>query len=253
MDAALGACPKTRVRSGLAQMRAPQGRRRRRYSERDGASADATGRAGEPHPGVLEFPGQPLPSITLACALRVEEKAARRGGARTARVGLGASLPLPDGRLAGFGLAGALVAGLPPGTLLTAERVVDETGATLWEGMPLAVDGATPAVLCAARCVVDDPADRAALARRTGAVAVEMESGPLAASGRLAGVVRAVADSPDRPVGILARASTQDGRTAWGWVGLAFLLQPARSYRASKDARQALGALTQAARSLGET
>jgi len=193
-----------------------------------------------------------LTPLTLACALRIEEKAARRGGASAARVGLRASLPLPDGRIAGFGLAGALVPGLAAGTLLTAERVVDEAGATVWEGAPLTVRGARPAVLCVTEHVVDEPAAREALAERTGAVAVEMESGQLAASGRLAGVVRAVADSPDRPVGLLAHASRPDGGTAWGPVARAFLLEPRRAIRASRDARKALSALTQAAQSLAE-
>ena len=37
--------------------------------------------------------------LTLACALEVEERAARKGGARAARVGLGASRPAAGGRL----------------------------------------------------------------------------------------------------------------------------------------------------------
>ena len=49
--------------------------------------------------------------LTLACALAVEEGAARSGGARAARVGLQAGLPLPEGRLVSFGLGGALVSG----------------------------------------------------------------------------------------------------------------------------------------------
>src|SRR5262245_57223050 len=63
------------------------------------------------------------PSVTLACALRVEEKAARRAGARTAVVGLGAGLPLPDGRLVSFGFAGGLEPRFRPGTLVTATKV----------------------------------------------------------------------------------------------------------------------------------
>ena len=38
--------------------------------------------------------------VTLACALASEERAARKGGARAARVGIGARLPLPAGPLA---------------------------------------------------------------------------------------------------------------------------------------------------------
>ena len=59
-----------------------------------------------------------------------------------------------------FGLAGALVPELPEGTVLTATRVVAEDGSVLWEGDALPVRGATPAVLCGAARVVDEPAER---------------------------------------------------------------------------------------------
>ena len=253
MDAALATPAEAPVLSGPAHMGVGQEQGKTRDSGGNRAAAEATGRAAEGYPDAAQSSERSPGPITLVCALRIEEKAATRGGSTAARVGLKASLPLPKGRIAGFGLAGALVPGLPAGTLLTAERVVDESGATLWEGKPLLVRDARPAVLCAAERVVDGPVERAALAERTGAVAVEMESGTLAATGRLAGVVRAVADSPDRPVGLLARASTQDGRTAWGWVTLAFLVHPVKAYRVSRDARQALTALTRAASGLGGT
>ena len=189
--------------------------------------------------------------ITLACALAVEERAARRGGATAVvRVGLGASRPAPAGRLVSFGLAGALVPELPEGTVLTATRVVAEDGSVLWEGDALPVRGATPAVLCGAARVVDEPAERAELARRTGAVAVDMESGALAASGRLAGAVRAVSDSPARPVGRLSGASRPDGSVAWGTVVRALVTEPRRAVRASRAARRALSALERAAASI---
>lgn len=189
-------------------------------------------------------------ALTLACALEVEERAALKGGARVARIGLSASLPLPAGRIASFGLAGALVPGLPPGTLLTATEVVGEDGAVLWRGEPLDVPGASRAVVCAASRVVDDPDERARLAARTGAVAVDMESAQLAASGRLAGVVRAVSDSPDRPVGRLARAANPDGGVAWGVVVTALVTEPVRSVRSARAARKALGTLERAATAL---
>ena len=68
--------------------------------------------------------------LTLACALVSEERAARNAGARYARVGLRASLGAPAERHASFGLAGALVEGVAPGTVVTAGRVVD----TPWRG-----------------------------------------------------------------------------------------------------------------------
>lgn len=192
------------------------------------------------------------PPLTLACALEVEERAARRGGARAARVGLAASLPLPDGPLAGFGLAGALVPGLEPGTLITATRIVDEEGAVLWEGKPLAVPGARPAVLCAVDHVVDEPRERARLAERTGAVAADMESGRLVASGRLAGTIRAISDTPARPVGRLAGASTLAGGVAWLTVLQAIVTEPHVALRATLGARRALAALERAAAAIAE-
>ena len=158
---------------------------------------------------------------TLACALAVEERAAVRAGARSRRVGLGARERIPEGRLVSFGLAGALVSGLEPGTLLTARRVVDAEGTVLWEDEPLRVPGALTAIVCDAGRIVDDPVERRELARSTGAAAVDTESATLAATGRLAGVVRAISDTPEQPVGRLAHAATRDGahRLARGRAG----------------------------------
>jgi hypothetical protein len=190
-------------------------------------------------------------NLTLACALEVEEKAARRAGAKVVRIGLGGThVPLPDGRIVGFGLAGALVPGLAPGTVLSAKRIVGEVGETLWEGEPLAVAGARPAVICAAGCVVDEPGARAMLAAQSGAVAVDMESAVLARSGRLAGVVRAISDTPARPVGCLACASKPDGRVAWSQVVKALLIEPHRAIPAGVGSLRALSALKDAARAL---
>ena len=182
-------------------------------------------------------------TLTLACALEAEERTARKAGARAARVGLAACLPLPEGDLVGFGLAGALVPGVAPGTLLTARRIVDADGRVLWEQEPLAVPGAENAVSCTVASVADSPAERALLAKRSGALAVDMESGALAATGRLAGVVRAVSDGPERPLGSLAAAATADGRTAWRTVLRSLWLEPRKTVRAALAARRALASL----------
>jgi adenosylhomocysteine nucleosidase len=188
--------------------------------------------------------------VMLACALAVEEKAARDGGARAARIGLGACLPLPEGRLVSFGLTGALVAGLAPGTLVTARRVVDTAGTVLWEDEPLNIPGAVTGVVCDAGIIVDDAGARRELARETGAVAVDMESATLAATGRLAGVVRAVSDTPEQPVGRLAKAATPDGRTDWPVVLRALLAEPRTTLRSALAARRALASLRAAAERL---
>jgi adenosylhomocysteine nucleosidase len=185
--------------------------------------------------------------LTLACAFEVEKRAARKGGARAVRVGLAASLPIPQGRLVSFGLAGALVPGLEPGMLLTATRIVGEDGVVLWTGQPLPVSGAKPAVLCGATRIVDEPEERRALAERTGAVAVDLESAALARTGRLAGAVRAVSDNPSRPLGKLAHASTPEGGVAWRPLLGAFVTQPIRSIRTAMAARRGIAALERAA------
>ena len=188
--------------------------------------------------------------LTLACALAVEEGAARSGNARAARVGLQAGLPLPEGRLVSFGLAGALVSGLAPGTLVSARSIVDADGTVLWEQEPLSVPGALSAVVCDAGLVIDDPAARRELARETGAVAVDTESAALAATGRLAGVVRAISDTPEQPVGRLAHAALPDGRTDRRAVARAFLAEPRATLRTALAARRALASLRAAASAL---
>jgi hypothetical protein len=184
--------------------------------------------------------------LTLACALEVEEKVARQAGARAARVGLGARLPLPEGPLVSFGFAGSLDTRFPPGTLVTATKVVDESGKTLWEGEPLAVDGAEPVVICTTSEVADGSA-RAEIASSSGAGAVDLESGELARTGRLVGVVRAISDSTDRPLGRLASAARPDGSTDLRAVALAFVTQPVTSVRTALAARRATAQLRRAA------
>lgn len=191
--------------------------------------------------------------LTLACALEIEERAARSAGARTARVGLGACLPLPAGGLVSFGLAGALDPTLRTGEIVSADRVVDERGNVLWEGRALPVLGARTGTVCSARRIVDAAPERAELAARTGALAVEMESATLAASGRLAGVVRAISDTPARPIGRLARAALVDGGTSWRAVAAAAVREPLTAARAARGARAALAALRRAAAELGQT
>jgi len=188
--------------------------------------------------------------LTLACALEVEENVARKAGARAARVGLGVTLPLPEGRLVSFGFAGGLVPDLERGALVTATKVVSETGEKLWEGKPIEVDGARQAVICSTDRVIDGPEERRQLAERTGAVAVDMESGKLAASGRLAGIVRAVSDSPGRPLGGLATAVRADGSIDWKVVARSVVVEPVKTGRALIGAQRARASLQRAAEAL---
>src|SRR5438552_11111243 len=174
--------------------------------------------------------------------MTVEERIARRLG-RTAVVGLGASKGVPEGRLVSFGIAGALSGELPVGTVIDATRVVDESGAVLWEGGPLGAVSARTGTILGATRIVDDPAERARLHLRTGAEAVDMESGPLARSGRLAGCLRAVSDTPTHRLGGVAEGAKPGGQVDYLGFLLGFLREPLVTARAALGARRALKSL----------
>jgi hypothetical protein len=178
--------------------------------------------------------------LTLACATAAEVRAGRRTGARTALVGLGASNGIPDGPLVSFGLAGALRDDLVAGTVIDATRVVDGDGSVLWEGGPLGVSGAQEGTILAAIAIVDDPEERLRLHERTGADAVDLESGPLARSGRLQGILRAVSDTPSQPLNGMATGVKRNGSYDWPALARAFARHPRGSVRTARTARRAL-------------
>jgi nucleoside phosphorylase len=182
--------------------------------------------------------------MTLACATKTEERVARKLGARTALVGIGARRPLPDGPVVSFGLAGGLHDGLACGEVLDATRVVDTDGVVLWEGGPLGAPGARTATILAAGAIVDSPDERRRLHERTGADAIDMESGALARTGRLAGCLRAISDTPDRTLGPLVDVMDANGKLRPGGIARA-LAAPRRTGRALADVRHALHALQQ--------
>ncbi|HSB37693.1 MAG TPA: hypothetical protein VLD13_01295 [Gaiellaceae bacterium] len=186
--------------------------------------------------------------MTFACATAAELRVARRSGARAALVGLGARNGVPDGPVVSFGLAGALRDGLASGTVVDATRIVDVEGTVLWEAGPLGVPGAQAVTILAADDVVDDPDERRRLHERTGADAADLESGPLARSGRLRGVLRAVSDTPSRPLDGLANGVKEDGAYDWPALARAFAGSPRGFVRSAADAQRALGRLREAAR-----
>jgi hypothetical protein len=179
-----------------------------------------------------------------ACATAAEARAARRAGFRAAVVGIGASRGVPAGRLVSFGVAGGLD-GLQVGTVIDATRVVAEDGTVLWEGDGLGIAGARRGTILAIDRIADDPAERRRLRVQTGADAVDMESGILAATGRLDGCVRAVSDTLARPLGPLAEAVTPAGRPRPSGLAKALVREPAATVRA-------LGGVRLALRRLGE-
>jgi adenosylhomocysteine nucleosidase len=183
--------------------------------------------------------------LTFACATSAEERVARRAGFDTVRVGIGVANGVPEGRLVSFGVAGSL-GELRVGEVLDATRVVDETGATLWEGPGLGVRGARPGVLLGGNVLVHDAAARDQLRAASGADAVDMESGTLARSGRLAGVVRAISDDASSTIEGLDTTVHADGRT--NALGLLRWIAKRRgdAIRSIRSALRALKALEQA-------
>lgn len=189
-------------------------------------------------------------TLTYACATTAEERVARRLGLPAVRVGVRAVNGVPDGLVVSFGVAGALHDGLAVGDVLDATRVVDATGATLWEGESLGVRGARPAVVLASGELVHDAAERRRLRESSGADAVDMESGVLAASGRLAGCVRAISDVPASSVHGVESTVYPDGRT--NVIGLLRWIATRRgaAVRSMRDALRALRALSAAAEAM---
>ncbi|MFN2468221.1 MAG: hypothetical protein ABR521_08870 [Gaiellaceae bacterium] len=188
--------------------------------------------------------------LTLACATAPEQEAGERAGLATSLIGLRAMNGLPEGRLVSFGLAGALRDDLPCGTVLDGVRVVDSEGRTLWEGEPLGVPDALPATILAVDEVVDDPAERRRLAEATSADAVDLESGQIALTGRLAGCLRVVSDTPERRLHGICGAVRPEGPVSWPGIAMGFARAPVGFSRALADGRRALRELRRAAGAL---
>ena len=182
----------------------------------------------------------------VVCATRTEARAARRLEGRTVVVGIGARRGVPEGTLVSFGLAGALHDALSCGDVLDATRIVDATGNVLWEGGPVGISPAREGTILFTGQLVDDPRERRRLHDETGADAIDMESGALARSGRLAGCVRAISDTPTRTLGPLAHTVDGDGRLRWAGLARA-LARPRETGRALADVRRALRSLEQVA------
>jgi len=185
-------------------------------------------------------------ALTYACATSAEERVAKRAGLRAARVGVRAANGVPDERVVSFGLAGALDDALRIGDVIDATRVVDASGATLWEGAGLGVHGARRGTVLASEVLVHDAAERRRLRAASGADALDMESGVLARSGRLAGVLRVVSDDVSSAIEGMDGTIRDDGRT--DVVGLLRWVAHKRgnAVRSLKDAVVALKALERA-------
>jgi hypothetical protein len=184
--------------------------------------------------------------LTFACATTAEERVAKRLGLRTVRVGVRAANGVPEVRVVSFGLAGALHGGLHVGDVLDATRVVDERGRTLWEGAPLGVSGARAATILGSAELVHGAGERDRLHEVSSADAVDMESGVLARSGRLAGVVRVVSDDAASAIEGVDSTVHPDGRTNVSGLLRWVATRRGDAVRSIRDAVTALKALEKA-------
>ena len=184
--------------------------------------------------------------LTFVVATTAEERVAKRLGLNTFRGGISVANGVPEGSLVSFGLAGAL-GDLQVGDVLDATRVVDETGTTLWEGPGLGVRGARAGVVLGGDVLVHDAVERARLREASGADAVDMESGVLARTGRLSGVLRAISDDAGSMVDGVDKTVHADGRTNVAGLLRWVATRRGGAVRSMRDALRALHALEEAA------
>lgn len=184
-------------------------------------------------------------------------------GAARAAAGSGAAA------LLSFGLAGGLDPGLEPGTVVIPKRIILATGDTLetdsaWRHRIAAALGpglaSDQGALLSVDAPLDTPARKAAAAETTGAVAVDMESGAIAAVAAAAGLptvaVRVVADgaADSLPPGV-ERWIDDSGRRRAAPIASAALRPSQWSVlaRLARRHRVAQRALTRVARQLTST
>jgi hopanoid-associated phosphorylase len=211
--------------------------------------------------------------IAALTGLAAEAEIARRAGLTATATGGGARTLAAAERLlaegatalVSFGIAGALAPDLAPGALLLPRRVLAEDGdafvvdAALHARLAVALGlVADERDLLGAQRIVGAPADKAALHRRTGAAAVDLESGYVAAAAARRGrpfiVLRAVAD----PAGFALPRAAAVGLDAAGNVAIAPVLrallrapwQIGALVRVALHTRHALATLSRAVPSL---
>lgn len=162
--------------------------------------------------------------------------------------------------LVSFGLAGGLIDGLAPGTLIIADAVVTPEGTRLavdprWRGRVVAalagLGGVTGGAIAGVDQPIGAPEAKRGFARARGAIACDMESHAVAAAASAAGlpfvVLRAIADGAERPVPAwLAASIGADGRPHLGVILAGLARRPgdlALLLRLAADSRRGLAAL----------
>lgn len=191
----------------------------------------------------------------IVVGMEAEARIARRSGLGVALPG-GAARLLAEGAdgLVSFGIAGGLAPGLAPGTLVIASEVVLEDGSRLPAGLPpgcTAPKGALRAPVAGMSEIVPGAAAKRDLHGRTGAAAVDLESGGVARLCADAGVpfavIRAIADPAERELPPAALVGLgPGGRVAPGPVLASVAARPGQIpalVRVALDTRRALRVL----------
>lgn len=200
---------------------------------------------------------------------RIGIAAVATGGQPARIANTAGSLPA-NSSLLSFGIAGGLARGLAPGTIVLPLRVQAASGAAYpvdmdWRGRVAASLAARGMValdgdLFGAPRPIATATEKEALNRRTGAIAVDLESHVLARAAQRHGrpflALRAVADGAelDLPPAAAIGLDT-DGRAAPGRVLMALLREPqqlAALLRVARVTRLALAALAKAVEALRE-
>src|ERR1700733_9157434 len=164
------------------------------------------------------------PEKTFVFASWPEHGAGRNFRKLSSPIGVRCSNGVPDGTFVSGGYAGAFVNGftsandlkvaLDVGAVITASRVVNMKGRTVWEGEPLQPKGVTAieVVVMGSDRVIDDTRERQSFFECTGAQAVDMETDLLALMKKLGGYLRVISDNPDYLLHRTAGMLHQDGR-----------------------------------------
>lgn len=211
-----------------------------------------------------------MSGVAAIAGLTAEAAVARRAGVEMAASGVGPRAAAALARqfanegargLVSFGIAGGLSPDLRPGALILGDAVVVGEGRYACDAAWLArararLPAARVGAVAASERIVDTRAEKRALAAG-GALAVDMESGAVAAVAREFGlpflVLRAVADRADDEIPAAAAAALLPGQSARAFT-LTLLRRPQAVpalVRLGWRSGAGLRALSRAARTLG--
>jgi len=145
--------------------------------------------------------------------------------------------------LMSFGICGGLKPGLTPGTLIVATEIVtDDTRYPAMAACAKAIRART-GIIYGGDAIVATPREKAELAARTGALAVDLESGPVSQVAARAGIpfiaLRAVADPAEHglPPAALLALNAEGQPRLWA-VFLSVLIRPGQIRALMTTARE---------------